>query len=205
MNLDKRYDEVIELGSSLTYGLSQTNIFMLEFLFMCIFGVTLIFSIFLGMIYFDDRKDKTARKLLLLTLSVCALSFTFDLFISNVEDDVDKWKSEDVANLIKELPVEKHDVVYAKMDESFWGVDGDLYYSKEVEDDEFVSMKLSINVDGRLVTMNESFDTRMTLEAGKEPYLEYKHLKKDLGNGIYEGFYDAVLYLPKDYKFTDIK
>ena len=45
----------------------------------------------------------------------------------------------------------------------------------------------------------------MTLTKETSPYIELKRLHKDISRKYKAGIYEVKVFLPEDYKFTDIK
>ena len=201
--MSNNYEDVIRAGDSNLEVLLFWPVNMLIILGMVAFSI--FFIAFLIDALRDWKKflrDGGLRGLIGFGIGL-VVSISLGFLVVGEEDRVAEWRSEDVAKFMDELPIERSEVVDMRMDDLFWGTYNEIQYLEDVDRQDFVKLKLSINVDDRMVQISDRFDTRLTLDSGSVPYLEYKNVEKDLGNGVYAGYYDAVLYVPKDYKFKD--
>lgn len=119
-------------------------------------------------------------------------------------DRVAKWEENVAKPYINDLPVQKKEIVYIKIDpELSHSTQGNLFYtySKEIQ-----RTPLTISFKGNGVeTMTNWYETHMELTDEEKPYVEYQKLSQSLGDGFEKGLYNVKIYLPESYKFTDIK
>lgn len=121
-----------------------------------------------------------------------------------VDAEVDDWKRTDVVELFDKLPTSRGEVVYLKLDPELAVSDDRLGNVKDTI--ELTPLVISYkDDDGKVFTITEWVDAKMALSDSEDAYIEYKKLEKNLGNDVNAGVYDIVVYLPKDYKFTEIK
>ncbi|AJD93275.1 hypothetical protein JMA_39570 (plasmid) [Jeotgalibacillus malaysiensis] len=115
-----------------------------------------------------------------------------------------KWEEEYVIPYLDSLPLEKREVVFLKI-ETDLELPRDVYrYSEESLAIKKTPLTVSFKGNG-VETYTDWVETHMELTDEEKPYIEFKRLKKDLGNGIDAGLYNEKVYLPESYTFTDIK
>jgi hypothetical protein len=118
---------------------------------------------------------------------------------------VTKWKQEVAMSFIQSLPTEKHEVVFIKIEPQLsHNVQSSLLrytYSVPVK---LTPLTISFKGNG-IETYTDWYEAHMELTKEQQPYVTYKKLDRDLGNGIQAGMFDVKVYLPESYKFTDIK
>lgn len=118
---------------------------------------------------------------------------------------INKWKNEVAYPYINSLPVEKKEIIFIKIDpELSHDTKGNLFYTYSTPV-QLTPLAISYIDDGGVVTITRWVETKMELTDKEKPYIEFQELKKDLGNGIDKGLYNVKVYLPRNYKFTDIK
>ncbi|WCF11601.1 hypothetical protein NDS46_30105 (plasmid) [Paenibacillus thiaminolyticus] len=135
----------------------------------------------------------------------------FNIHGSNVEynTEVEKWKNEFVAPYIKQLPVQKNEIIYIKI-EAQLGTDvngqrtlGSGYINST--NVERTPVTVSFKDGEEVITRTDWFQTSMELSDEEKPFIEYQRLEHDLGHGIEPGFYNVKIHLPKSYTFSEIK
>jgi hypothetical protein len=118
---------------------------------------------------------------------------------------INKWKTEVAYPYINSLPIEKKEIVFIKIDpELSHDTKGSLFYTYSTPI-QLTPLVISYIDDGGVVTITRWTETKMELTDKEKPYIEFQELKKDLGNGVDKGLYNVKVYLPRSYKFTDIK
>lgn len=120
-------------------------------------------------------------------------------------DSIDKWKNEMVLPYIESLPKEKSEIVYIKIDPEMGNTVNYGHYYTYVKTKKLTPLTISYVDEDTLVTETNWYETNMKLTDESKPYVEFQRLEKDLGHGIDKGIYNAVVYLPKSYTFTEIK
>jgi hypothetical protein len=123
--------------------------------------------------------------------------------VAGAEASVDQWKNDVAYPYIHSLPDEKAEIVYVKIDpEIKTEIRGRLYiYSTSSM---LTPLTISFKANG-VETYTNWFDTSMSLTDHDRPYITFKRLRYNLGNGVEAGMYQPMIYLPETYKFTDIK
>ena len=130
-------------------------------------------------------------------------------FLNVTEFDEDKWKNQYVIPFYNSIPTEKHEIVFVKIDPeiktsiyggSFLGA-GMVTTSTE----KLTPLIVSYKDDGAVNTYTSWIDSKMTLTKETNPYIEFKRVPKDIDNEYKAGIYEVKVFLPEDYKFTDIK
>jgi hypothetical protein len=119
--------------------------------------------------------------------------------------DIDKWKKEYVYPYINELPLEKKEIIFIKIDPEL-GIDilGYSHYS-HIQTKERTALTISYKDDGSIITKTEWYETSMELTNEAKPYVQYQQLSKDLGHNMKAGIYNSKVYLPESYTFNGIK
>lgn len=135
-------------------------------------------------------------------LLVCVILTVIEVDSPKVKD----WTKNYAEKYIKGLPDERHEIVYLKItteEQSDKGSE-DSHNVKTTDTKYVVTYK-----DGKeLKTKVIKAKANMSLGSTEKPYIKYKHLKENLGEGndMYEkGYYNVKIYLPEDYKFDTIK
>lgn len=120
------------------------------------------------------------------------------------EEQVNKWKKEVATPYVESLPVEKREVVFIKIEPELTAKTKGYYYYTRSKLVERTPLTVSFKENG-LTTLTNWYETHMELTNEKKPYVTYQYVDSKLGKGFKAGFYNVKIYLPKDYKFTDIK
>lgn len=206
MKLDKMYEKVIEAGEFSFWTDVVLNLNVLVY----VVSVLVIILISRGLyVWYVEGSREFAESFSLSSLPIILMAVLV-LFVHFEEksirkDHLEEWKTGYVAKLFDRLEVEKSEIMFMKVEDSLVDEYRPLKYMVDVNRGSLTDLTLSFNDGGRVVTLTDMFDVRVSLSDGDEPYLEYKHLEKDLGNGIDAGYYDAIVYVPEGYKFADIK
>lgn len=122
-----------------------------------------------------------------------------------------QWKTEYAIPYIESLPVEKHRIVYIKIDpeiKTSW--DSTFFLGSgyiNVTSEELTALTISYQDNKKLVTETNWYDSGMELSKSNEPYIEYHNLKEELGDGsdFPIGHYNPKVYIPEGYRFDTIK
>lgn len=197
-------DQVIEIGN-INY---ETSIFAWRYWICWIIVLVLILGE-VGVWIGEHNEEKLfSNKLKNFGLAVVVIIFLY--FVNEFSDYternklIDEWKYNVAMPYISQLNEYKKDIIYIKIDpELSHSTSGSfLYtYSNEIHRTPLV---VSFKNDG-ITTITNWFETSMELTDGQTPYITYKWLDVDLGNGINKGMYDIKIHLPDSYKFTEIK
>lgn len=134
------------------------------------------------------------------------------MFIANtdvtVDDQISKWEKKVAAPYVNNLPVEKKEIVFIKIDPEMTAkTKGSLLYGSGYIDSRVVE-KTPITVsfkDNGVVTRTDWYQTKMELTKNEKPYIEFQRLDKNLGHSFKKGLYNVRVHLPESYEFTDIK
>lgn len=200
---DKMYEKVIEAGkfSEFEYMWSDYHwLFYLSIVLAVLVVVGSVYSIVVG-----------APENLILLLPFGLLIFGANVgymsvvYSDKLASDVENWKKTHVSDLFEQLPVEKSEVVYIKIDPEISNEFRGERYWISPDTKKLTPLVVSFKSEDGIETVTDWFSTKMVLTDEERPYIEYKRLVKDLGNDVNAGVYDAVVYLPEDYTFTDIK
>jgi hypothetical protein len=197
-------DQVIELGR-IDYG---TTIFAWRYwIYWTLILIFLTIEIFIWKWSFSNYEVKENRGGGLLA---CAIIFLLLVIVNSIHDSnkedklIDKWKEEIAYPFIAQLPEDKKEIIYIKIDpELSHSVQGGFFYtySNEVQR---TPLTVSFKANG-VETHTDWYETHMELTNEQQPHIIFKRLEKNLGHGISKGLYDTRVYLPDTYKFTDIK
>jgi hypothetical protein len=121
------------------------------------------------------------------------------------EKQINKWKEEVAYPYINSLPIEEKEIVFIKIDpELSHDVERSLFYTYSTPV-QLTPLVITYIDDGGAATITRWTETKMKLTDKEKPYIKFQELKKDLGNGVDKGLYNVRVYLPRNYKFTDIK
>lgn len=115
-----------------------------------------------------------------------------------------KWKEEVAMPYIESLPKERREIVFIKIDPELGGKSERGRYSHP-QNVELTPLTISYVDNDTVVTRTEWYKTYMKLTDETKPYIEFQRLEQDLGHDVNKGVYNAVVYMPKSYEFTDIK
>jgi hypothetical protein len=166
-----------------------------------------MFSIFIGgTISFFYEKEGLSKFIFFLMLPFALLcGYLVNQDMEEESSLVTKWKQEVAMSFIQSLPTEKHEVVFIKIEPQLsHNVQSSLLrytYSVPVK---LTPLTISFKGNG-IETYTDWYEAHMELTKEQQPYVTYKKLDRDLGNGIQAGMFDVKVYLPESYKFTDIK
>jgi hypothetical protein len=118
---------------------------------------------------------------------------------------IETWKTEVAYPYIEALELKKSEIVYIKISPQI-EYTTIAWRGRYISSDKLQPLTLSYKAtEESLRTMTDWYDASMSLSDSELPYVEYRHLNRDLPNGISAGDYYPKVYLPKHYKFTDIK
>lgn len=173
--------------------------------FWLIFGASFLISMVLGTIilmiigWIDD--DILGLVPFLIFISGGIVLFGAMESFEKTEENVEAWKKDTVKPYINSLPVEKREAVYIKIDPEIERKPG-AYTSENKNKRTPLTVTFK---DKGLTTQTNWMDAHMELTKEEEPYVTYQYLEGSLGNGVDKGYYNLKVYLPENYKFTDIK
>lgn len=186
-------EQVMKAGESVPGGFGDVSTWV---------WVVLAFSLFfIVMTFTSDEPFYMLPGMLLLIVGIIGGAVT----VTHAESErFEKWEKEYVAPFIDELPLQKSEVVFIKI-EADLELPENVYASNE---DRLAVKKtpLTVSFKGNGVeTYTDWVETHMELTDEEKPFIEYKRLEQDLGNGVDAGIYNKKIYLPESYTFTDIK
>lgn len=114
---------------------------------------------------------------------------------------IDNWTNNVAYPYIESLPIQHHPIVYLKV-EVTTQVIGNRYDISSWD----ATHILAFYRNGDTVQKEDIMaDLTMQLSNTSQPYITYRDLPIDLGNGVNSGIYDAIVHLPKDYNFEGVK
>lgn len=122
--------------------------------------------------------------------------------IEQFEKALQQWEESYVLPYVKGLPEEKTDIIYVKVDPELRGRDTSTSFIGEAKR---TPMIVGYKDAQAMETAKGMMETSFTLKDQEEPYITYKTIPVDLGHGYGSGIYNAKLYLPESYTFTDMK
>jgi hypothetical protein len=118
---------------------------------------------------------------------------------------VKEWKEDYVDPYLTELDKQKSEIVYIKFDpEIETSIQGGWLFMDSTNQ-YLTPMTIAYKDNSTVKNLTQWMNTSMTLTPEEEPYVSYVILDQDLGNGVYEGIYNPEVFVPEDYKFTEIK
>lgn len=130
--------------------------------------------------------------------------YSWGVSASIESERLEEWKQNIAIPYIETLEVEKHEIVYVKIDPELSSkTTGGLFYTYSTPM-YLTPLTVSFKSDG-IETITDWHETRMELTNEDEPYIEFIRLKQDLGKNVKKGLYNKKVYLPESYKFTEIK
>lgn len=125
---------------------------------------------------------------------------------TNMNKGIDKWSIDYVKPFIESLDIKKNKVLYLKIENQINaypvpdGISFVDYYTRDgLAPKTFLTVAYE---DNGFETLTDWFEVMNVLEEDEEPFMECNHLYESLGFGINEGLYNAVIYVPKNYKFS---
>jgi hypothetical protein len=189
-------NQVIELGQQ------AANIDYKIFVFPWWYYVV---SVILLLLFIAQNDESFGITLMIMFWFIGSIAY-IELINDEIKDkQINKWKTEVAYPYINSLPIEKKEIVFIKIDpELSHDVKGNSFYTYSTPV-QLTPLAISYVDDGGIVTITRWTETRMELTDKEKPYIEFQELKKDLGNGVDKGLYNVKVYLPRNYKFTDIK
>ncbi|WP_442637921.1 hypothetical protein [Rossellomorea marisflavi] len=191
---------MIELGK-------QTAEFELNgWMILAISGIVLFVLITVGTLYLNSRHLIEYKHLIyfVVLLSLFSVAIVWGLNKSD-EYELKKekdWKDEIVSPYIESLPVEKREAVYIKIESELTSKGRYRYTSDKTI--ERTPLTVTFKENG-LTTKTNWMEAHMELADEDTPYVTYQYVPEKLGKGVSKGYYNLKVYLPKNYKFTDIK
>ncbi|MBM7598247.1 hypothetical protein JOC34_000604 [Virgibacillus halotolerans] len=174
------------------------------------FVVCVILSILMVTVFFFDMSIETLLGSLAGLVLMAIIMFIIAFLGTKVETNPEytKWE-EDALNYIENLPQEKYEVVYIKLDpESTTDVRGTFFlFSGSIHSkiEKSTPVTIAYKVDDEIRYETFWTKTNMKLSKDDKPYVTFKNLPKNLGHGIDKGWYNPTVHLPSDYEFIDIK
>lgn len=202
MNVEK----VIQLGKDMVEIGGVWDIWFYLGVIVSLGGIILVFVAFLLHQDSLEVKHKVLGLvgLLITVIGAITVCVTSQHSIDFKEEQTVKWKEEVAKPYISTLSIQSKEVVFIKINtEISQKMTGNHYYtSKEVKR---TPLTISFKEDDGLTTLTNWYETKMVLTDKEEPYVEYQYVQKNLGHGYKQGYYNVKIFLPKDYKFTDIK
>lgn len=126
-------------------------------------------------------------------------------FCFNQIDDFEKaqyklWKKQIALPFIEELPVQKRDILFAKLDTKESAKKSATSVYTYQNDNRLTPLLIGFN-EGELITERGHYETYMVLKTDETPYVEYQKVTKTLGEGLKKGYYNVKVYLPTNYQF----
>lgn len=203
-------EQVIKLGNEITtpaMSLSES------FSRIEIIGVLVIWMIgflFLG----SSQKFAGGIVAGVLTIGVAfLLTFSGGLVMAKAsadkyDEDVEKWKTEVAIPYLEEQAKVQKEIIFMKIEAemSHETTGTSLFGTGTIQSKEVQRTPMTISYkDVGIVTVTDWYETNMELTEGEEPYAEFYDIPVDLGHGLDAGVYGLKVFLPSDYKFTDIK
>lgn len=181
------------------------------------FGI-IVFIIGLLFYWADEERVKADLGLLVPgLLIIAATSFVYFIVGGNqqadqVKKNIAKWKQDYAIPYINALPPEKRKIVFVKIEATSTPELKDHGGWLRTEEVHRTPLTVSYKDNGQVITKTDWYNANMGLIAEDEPYMEYVNLPEPLGvtnDGksaeFWAGQYNYQVYLPMNYKFTDIK
>lgn len=200
-------DELISRGeevSSISLSL-WSNIPIWAWIIIAIATIFLFFIV-RDFVYWGDYFE--AFVLTILYLAVCFILAAILFTKEEPNPEYDKWKA-DAYQFIENLPVEKHEIVYIKIDPEMASSTSGVFFlgSGAIHTTIKKATPVTVAYKDEDEVFVETFwtNTNMKLSEDDIPYLSFQNLSKPLGHGIKAGWYNPIVHLPKNYVFTDIK
>lgn len=174
----------------------------------------------IGIIYFVTRRYKDwddAMKMLpglciLLAAFLCQATHVANVHEEATEKAVAKWKENYALPYINSLPVEKHEVVFVKIEANTSQEIKDSGTYLRSEEVHRTPLTVSYKHETGVITKTDWYSTNMGLTPEAKPYVEYVTLPEPLGvtkegekAEFWAGQYNYKVYLPENYEFKDIK
>ncbi|MCA1066156.1 hypothetical protein QTG56_25180 (plasmid) [Rossellomorea sp. AcN35-11] len=202
-------EEVIELGQFSFWEVVTASPKTLIILILLLPLLYLIYAVYEGIseykkYSFVDSNDIINHILIFLMIFVAG-SVVFSLqFFETREHLVEIWKSEIAYPYIESLDEQKSEIVYLKFDPEIETSTQGMW-SLDKTNEQLTPMTIAYKDNTDVKNLTQWMDTSMILTDEEDPFVSYVVLEKDLGNGVDMGIYLPEVYLPEDYKFTDIK
>lgn len=201
----KEYDRVVEAGKIDMFSWSLDVFTMTWLIALLVFVVLIVLTCYVSSVTYVNSFVEVVH---FVSLSFCAVFlFVYPMYVNTerVDQAIEEWKVNDVDPLFEKLPLQKSEIVYVKIDPEISNeLRGGLYWHA-TNTEKLTPLVVSFKTKDGVETLTNWFNTKMELTDEEKPYIEYKRLHKHLGNDIKSGIYEARIYLPKDYTFTDIK
>lgn len=120
---------------------------------------------------------------------------------------IEKWKKDVAYPYIQSLPEQQGEIIYIKIEPQiqYTGLLSIGWGYRAITREMLQPLTISYKKDKGIVTQTSWYNADMSLTSNVSPYVKYQVLPRDLGNGVNAGIYYPTVYLPNNYKFTDIK
>lgn len=146
-------------------------------------------------------------KLILATIITMIILSVF--FIrEELNPEYDRWVS-DAHKLIENLPIEKYEIVYIKIDPEMTSRSSGVFFLGSgvihTKIEKSTPVSIAYKLDDEVLIKTFWTETSVRLSEDDKPYVTFQNLSKDLGHGIKAGWYNPIVHLPKNYEFNDIK
>lgn len=193
-------EQVIEAKEKMVGGSPEAYHVFGTFLFMIfIAGMILVFLHLVS-----DSYDTWNKRILFgIVMAIVGMGGTALCF--NQIDDFEKaqyklWKKQIAVPFVEELPVQKRDIVFAKLDTKGNTKKSATSAYTYQNDSRLTPLLIGFN-EGELITERGHYETYMVLKTDETPYVEYQKVTKTLGEGLKKGYYNVKVYLPTNYQF----
>jgi hypothetical protein len=203
MNLEK----VIELGNQIKAP--ELKLFIFDMPVLVVFGIIVILIAIAASTHgITSHFAFLAAIFLALGGSIYHLVSTPLNYTEQVKEhlqELEEWKTETADPFIESLPNKTQELAYVKISPD--SANTDFYHTdSNTKDTKRVRLTVAYtDTEGNLVTKTGWIEAKMTLDEKAKPYMDYKQLDKSLGNELSKGLYNAKIYLPKNFTFTEIK
>lgn len=187
-------ERVILLGER---ALETSNNVITTICLIFVMGGLLGFGIVLGM----ERSSKWISRSSLASTSIFLFlggfilgAITEDSNAKREAKQVEMWKKDVATPYVNSLPLKKKSLFKAEIDQSFSS-------SKENQTNrpsKLTPFILSYREGEKVLTVKGEYEVRTSLDGNEKPYVTYQDVSKDLGVDFKKGWYNGILYLPKE-------
>lgn len=130
---------------------------------------------------------------------------TFAVPGSIKQSRVDTWTHHAAYPYINSLPVQHHDIVYIKVQDTSETTGAGGLFTFSISSHDITHVLVLYRDNGQIKKMDMQAKMSMKLGQNDTPYITFQQLRHNLGNGINAGLYNPTVYLPKNYKFSTIQ
>lgn len=192
--------QVLEAKEKMVGGSPEEYHFLSIFLIFVFIGGLLL--IFLHLI--SDSYDTWSIRIILGIVMAIGGLLGATFFLNQTDDFEDTqyklWKKQIAVPFVEELPVQKRDIVFAKLDTKGNTKKSATSAYTYQNDSRLTPLLIGFN-EGELITERGHYETYMVLKTDETPYVEYQKVTKTLGEGLKKGYYNVKVYLPTNYQF----